>query len=256
MVGIFITARLDSKRLYRKHLIEIGGITLIEWLILRYKTVFETEIFEQKVKIFLTTSNKVENRKFKEVLEKHEVDIFFGEDANIPKRYCDCAKLNNIEYFIVVDGDDILCSPIGSYKLYQSIIENCNYDIYKVEGLPIGLNSTAYKASYVEYSLTKNKNKNLEIGWSRIFLDPDIKKIILGNFDIQGDLRFTLDYEADANFFKAVINFLGIKTLYISDSELIDLVINQQFNKINNYLSKEYWENYNDSIKKQIQNDE
>lgn len=254
MVGIFITARLGSKRLHRKHLIEIEGKTLIEWLILRYKTVFETEIIAQKVKIFLTTSDKVENRKFKEVLEKHEVDVYFGEDTNIPKRYCDCAKLNNLEYFIVVDGDDILCSPTGSYKLYQSILENSNYDIYKAEGLPIGLNSNAYKTSYFEYSLNNNSNKNLEIGWSRIFLAPNIKKIILGNFDIQGELRFTLDYEADAVFFKSIIEFLGIKTLYITDSELIDLVINQKFDNINSYLSKEYWKNYNDSINKQIQN--
>ncbi len=254
MVGIFITARLGSKRLQRKHLIEIEGKTFIEWLILRYKVVFETEIIEQKVKIVLTTSDKDENNIFKEILEKHEVDVYFGEDDNIPKRYCDCAKLNNLKHFIVVDGDDILCSPKGSYMLYQSIIENCNYDIYKAEGLPIGLNSNAYKLSYLEDSLNNYQNENLEIGWSRIFIAPDIKKIILGNYDIQGELRFTLDYEADAIFFKAIIGFLGIKTLNISDSELIDLVIEQKFDSINGYLSKEYWENYNNSIKKQIEN--
>jgi spore coat polysaccharide biosynthesis protein SpsF (cytidylyltransferase family) len=251
MIGIFITARLGSKRLHEKHLIEVGNLTFIEWLILRYEYVFKSEILTKKVKLFLTTSNKVENLKFNEILSKYSIEIFFGDDMNIPKRYSDCAKKNNIDFFIVVDGDDILCSPVGSYKLFQSISENNNYDIYKIVGFPIGLNSSAYKLSYFVECLDKNKNSNLEIGWSRIFKDPLVKEIILGEYDIHSHLRFTLDYIDDAKFFKSIINYLGKKILYISDYELIDLVIKQEYYKINSYLSKEYWENYNKSIQQE-----
>ena len=166
MVGIFITARLGSSRLQRKHLIPVEGKTMIEWLVLRYKSIFEKEISGGDVEIFLTTSIKEENKEFTELLKQYGVTVFFGEDTNIPKRYYDCAKEYSIDYFIVVDGDDVLCSAYGSYQLYQCILENTNYDILKVEGLPIGLNSSALKTSYLEECLKNNQNDNLEVGWS------------------------------------------------------------------------------------------
>lgn len=253
MVGIFITARLGSTRLHRKHLIITEGKTMIEWLVLRYKAFFEKEILTGEVRIFLTTSIKEENKAFKVLLEQYGVTVYFGEDKNIPKRYFDCAKKHAIDYFIVVDGDDILCSVYGSYQLYQSIKDNLNYDIIKVEGLPIGMNSSALKTSYVEACLKKHKNENLEVGWSRIFTTPKTKHILLGNYDIQGALRFTLDYEDDARFFKSIISFFGEKILKVTDHELIDTVVKQEFDQINGHLSKEYWENYNSSIKKQTE---
>ena len=256
MVGIFITARLGSTRLQRKHLILTEGKTMIEWLVLRYKTIFEKELLSGDVKIFLTTSVKEENKAFSSLLEKYGVEVYFGEDTNIPKRYFDCAKKHVLDYFIVVDGDDILCSAYGSYQLYQSILENLNYDILKVEGLPIGLNSSALKTSYVEACLKKHPNENLEVGWSRIFTAPTTKQIVLGNYDIQGDLRFTLDYEDDARFFKSIINFFGEKILKVTDLDLIDTVVSQNFDQINGHLSREYWENYNSAIKKQNENNE
>lgn len=256
MVGIFITARLGSTRLQRKHLILTEGKTMIEWLVLRYKAIFEKELFTGDVKIFLTTSIKEENKAFTGLLEKYGVTVYFGEDSNIPKRYFDCAKENEIDYFIVVDGDDILCSAYGSYQLFQSIQEKLNYDVLKVEGLPIGLNSSAFKTGYVEACLKKHQNENLEVGWSRIFNAPKTKLVVLGNYDIQGDLRFTLDYEDDARFFKSIISFFGEKILKLTDFELIDTVLSQKFDHINSHLSREYWENYNNAIKKQTENNE
>jgi spore coat polysaccharide biosynthesis protein SpsF (cytidylyltransferase family) len=254
MVGIFITARLGSTRLPRKHLILAEGKTMIEWLVLRYKAIFEKELLSEVVRVFLTTSIKQENNAFKGLLEQYGVTVYFGADTNIPKRYFDCAKENALDYFIVVDGDDILCSAYGSYQLYQCILESSNYDIIKVEGLPIGLNSSALKTSYVGECLKKHQNENLEVGWSRIFTAPRTKQIKLGNYEIQGDLRFTLDYEDDARFFKLIISYFGEKIVKVSDLELIDTVVSQKFDQINNHLSREYWVNYNNEIKKQIEN--
>jgi spore coat polysaccharide biosynthesis protein SpsF len=256
MIGIFITARLGSKRLHRKHLIKVEGKTFLEWLILRYKNMFESDLNTHKVKIILTTSEKAENKEFQEVLNKYDVEVFFGNDNNIPKRYLDCAVKYSLDFFIVVDGDDILCSPAGSHRLLKSIQESCKYDIYRIEGLPLGMNSSAYKTSYIKESLETNGDENLEIGWSRIFLEPKISKIKLGEYDIQGDLRFTLDYEDDSLFFKSIINFLKKDVIGISDSELIKTVIEKKFDKLNRHLSKEYWDNYNNSVKKQINNNE
>jgi len=254
VVGIFITARLGSTRLHRKHLISVEGKTMIEWLVLRYKFIFERELSSGNVQLFLTTSTKEENREFTGLLGQYGVTVFFGEDSNIPKRYYDCAKEYLIDYFIVVDGDDILCSAYGSHQLYKCILENGNYDILRVQGLPIGLNSSAFKTSYVEDTLKKHPNENLEVGWSRIFNSPRTKNLKLGNYDIQGDLRFTLDYEDDATFFKLIISNYGEKIVKVSDVELIDTVLIQKFYEVNSHLSTEYWVNYKNEVKKQILN--
>lgn len=254
MIGIFITARLGSTRLPRKHLILSEGKTMIEWLILRYKFVFQNEIGLGDVKIILTTSEKEENRYFSELLKKHDVEVCFGDDTNIPKRYFDCARKFKLDYFIVIDGDDILCSAYGSYQLLLSIISDGNYDIFKIEGLPLGLNSAAYNTNYIGMCLNNHANENLEVGWSRIFSNPKIKLITLGNYDIKGDLRFTLDYEEDAFFFKAIISWYGEKIYQISDKNLIETVISQKFDQINCHLSREYWDNYTNAVNKQIEN--
>ena len=53
MIGIFITARLGSTRLYQKHLIESEGKPMIKWLVDRYSIGFQNEIQDQKIKYLL-----------------------------------------------------------------------------------------------------------------------------------------------------------------------------------------------------------
>lgn len=110
MVGVFITARLGSTRLNEKHLIEVNGKPFIEWLVKRFLISFNTKIKRNDLKIFITTSTKIENNKLESIFDESEVKVFYGSDENIPLRHLECAILNNIDYIISIDGDDILCS--------------------------------------------------------------------------------------------------------------------------------------------------
>jgi len=53
----------------------------------------------------------------------------------------------------------------------------------------------------------------------------------------------TLDYEADANFFKKVISNLDV--LNISDTLLFDSIIKNKWSQLNNHLDDIYWANFN-----------
>ena len=64
MTGIFFIARLGSKRLEKKHLYNVNGKTLIEWLILRFLHEFNNEISRDKIKLFITTTESPENKIF------------------------------------------------------------------------------------------------------------------------------------------------------------------------------------------------
>ena len=123
MIGIFITARLGSTRLYQKHLIEIKGKPMIKWLVDRYNIGFQNEIQEQKIKIFITTSKNQENHLFDTIFENSNIEIYYGADSNIPLRHLECAKANSIDYILSVDGDDILCSIEASRIVLNKLLE-------------------------------------------------------------------------------------------------------------------------------------
>jgi spore coat polysaccharide biosynthesis protein SpsF (cytidylyltransferase family) len=245
MTGIFFTARLGSSRLPQKHLQMAGGKTFIEWLVLRYKLCFRKEITSGDVKLVIATSDEAENRKFLDVMKPHGVDVFFGNISNIPQRHLDCADHYKVDVILSIDGDDILCSTEGSKVVYDAFRFNPTKDIVACTGLPLGMNSSGYRVSYLRKSVAEVTDKKMETGWGRVFKDPKKLEIPVGGYDIYDRLRFTLDYPDDSIFFAKVIEFLGDKVFTISDEELIAVVKEQGFDKVNDHLFEIYWDNFN-----------
>lgn len=243
MIGIFITARLGSTRLNQKHLIEIGGKPMIKWLIDRYSLGFEKEIKDQTIKLFITTSENKENYLFDTIFKGTNIEIFHGSDSNIPLRHLECAKANNINYILSVDGDDILCSIEASKMILKKLLEIGN--LVKTIGLPLGMNVMGYSTVYLEQSLMKNACVKLETGWGKIFEEKDIFTIEIDNYLNCENIRMTLDYKEDALFFNHVISGIGNRINTISDMDLIENIIKNNWSKANENLIDTYWENFN-----------
>ena len=245
MTGILFTARLGSNRLPQKHLIEVYDKTFIEWLVERFKVVFKQEIENQEVKLIIATSNEPLNRKFEEVFAGSGVNVFYGSIDNIPLRHLQCADFFKLDQIISIDGDDILCSATAAKVIYSNQLQHPEKDIVTVTGLPLGMNSSGYNVPYLRSCMASSHAKTNEVGWGRVFTNPNKLEIKVGNWDIYDKLRFTLDYEDDASFFSAVIDYLKDDVLTIGDEKLFDVVKQQQFDKINSHLFDIYWENYN-----------
>lgn len=253
MIGILFTARLGSHRLPKKHLIEANNKSFIEWLVLRFTEEFKEEIEKKEVKLIIATSDEPDNKLFEEVLFNYNADVFYGAVANIPRRHLECADHYQLTHIISIDGDDILCSTKGAKTVYNNFKKHPQKDIISVFGLPIGMNSSGYKVSYLRKCLSIDNQDKIETGWGRIFIDPDKMDIKIGDYDIYDKLRFTLDYTDDANFFYTVINFLDDQVLKISDEELIKVVQTNKFDEINSHLFDIYWSNFN-TLKQDEQN--
>jgi spore coat polysaccharide biosynthesis protein SpsF (cytidylyltransferase family) len=247
MVGIFITARLGSTRLSQKHLIEVEGKSMIKWLVERFDFGFKKEILEQKIKIFITTSDKEENRLFETVFENSNVKIFYGSNSNIPLRHLQCAKAHNIDYILSVDGDDILCSIEASKIVLEELINNGN--LVKTIGLPLGMNVMGYTTTFLESSLSANTQETLETGWGKIFDQQFTKELEIENNFNCDNIRMTLDYNEDAIFFSNVIKGISEGIISIADKELISKIINYKWYQINESLNDKYWENFNNQKK-------
>ena len=247
MIGILITARVGSGRLPEKHFIEANGKPFIEWLLLRLRHVFLSEVNNEEVKLIIASSDKPENKKFETEVKKSMVEIFYGDDDNIPLRHLQCARQYGFTHIISVDGDDILCSARAAFEVYKYLKENSDTDICSSEGLPLGMNVSGYRVDYLEKCLAGKEGKKIETGWGRIFLNPREKKIKMGNYDLHSSLRFTLDYPDDAKFFSKIIHEQKENIVSIGDEELINFVKFHKYFEINSHLSDEYWKNFNDS---------
>ncbi|MAC41654.1 MAG: hypothetical protein CMJ05_07680 [Pelagibacterales bacterium] len=241
MIGVFISARLGSTRLSEKHLIKTKGKPFILWLIERFQVKFCEEIDKKELKIFVTTSRSPENQKFELILDKDEVRIFYGSDENIPLRHLECAEKNDIDHIISIDGDDILCSTEATSLVIEKLLNGLN--VVQTNGLPIGMNVTGYSTKFLKKSLEGKENNKLETGWVKIFDKDEINLIQINENKISQKIRMTLDYEADANFFKKVISLTDVKK--ISDKNLIKTIIANKWNEINLHLEDVYWENFN-----------
>jgi len=239
--GILITARLGSTRLERKHLLPVLGRPIISFLIERIRNEFLPEISKGEVEIVIATSDEAENRAF-EQFAGAGLSVFYGDVHNIPLRHLQAAKAGDLAAIVAVDGDDILCSVQGMRVVYEQLRQGTPY--LHTTGLPLGMNSMGYARPFLERSLQGHAQSPLETGWGRIFDDGQRIDMVIP-FPHQSDaLRFTLDYEEDYRFFAALIQKCGSGILTVTDAELARIALDEGVFKINEPISKQYWENF------------
>ena len=105
-IAIFLAARSGSKRLPNKHFHNLTPrYSVIEICIKRLQK------SKMVNKIFLCTTKKKEDDKFKSVCENHNINLFRGDENNVLKRFIDCAKENSITNIIRITADCPLVDP-------------------------------------------------------------------------------------------------------------------------------------------------
>lgn len=247
MTGIFINARVGSTRLKNKHFIEVQGKPFIEWLLLNIHNEFTNEISQDKVKVFITSGQEIENQVFENFCLNYPIKVFYGDSRNIPYRHLTCALANQIENIISVDGDDILCSTNAMRLVFERL--NSGKTIVQTQGLPLGMNVMGYKTEYLNTILNNENHKILETGWGRIFDRSKIENIIITTTPNNSHIRLTLDYEVDAHLFIKILEYFRNEILYISDEELIRHIKMNNWHLINQKVNDEYWTNFNNQKK-------
>jgi spore coat polysaccharide biosynthesis protein SpsF (cytidylyltransferase family) len=251
MDGIVFIARLGSTRLPQKHLVSVLGKTFIEWLVERFAERFKDDIQENTLKLILLTSDEPVNREFENVFRFAPVEIFYGSVNNIPLRLLQCAKAMDLDNIVSIDGDDILCSPEAAREVLLSLRDTKERKWFKTVGKPLGMNVAGYKRSVLLSSEAKIGHGKLETGWGRVFESEQCIDIKMGDYELKNDFRFTLDYEQDARFFKAVIEGLGEEIVHASDEEIINFVLANDLTRINREINDEYWSNFTKQIKEE-----
>jgi spore coat polysaccharide biosynthesis protein SpsF (cytidylyltransferase family) len=225
-IAIFLAARSGSQRLPNKHFLKINSkYRIIDICILRLKKVKLVN------NIFLCTTKKKEDYKFKSVSKKHKIKLFNGSNNNVANRIIDCAKQNFIQTIVRITAD----CPIIDPKLVDKCIElhfrklsDYTSNTLKLS-FPDGLDVEIFSLETLIEAQKLFKSKfNREHVTPFIRKSKRFKKFNFKNNIDYSNRRWTLDNFKDYLFLKKVIKYFSPK-IFFSWKELIKAEKNNKF---------------------------
>ena len=227
-VDIFIPARLDSKRLSKKHLMEINGEQLIKILVKRLQ---KSELIRNV--IVCTTDQKTDDE-LVEFLEKENILVFRGSEKDIIHRFLKAAEFFQTEIIIDVEGDKIY-TDVEYVDLIVNELKNSDYDFvtgssskdeYDFTASIHGFVPAGIKISALKKIFQFKKIDNTETGYKEFFTSNPIikKKFVTSDIEIPENSRFTIDYPEDYECAKIIFSKLGN---FFGINDVIELIKNQ-----------------------------
>ncbi len=253
-IGILITARMGSTRLTQKHFRDMGGLPAIDLLIARLKKEFAVELGDGRAKLFIATGNPTDNGKFQELADRGAVQVFHGDDHNVPLRHLQAAAEHQLDAIVSVDGDDMFISPEALRFVHGELADGA--PLARTKGLPLGMNAWGYSTAALSAAVAKAQASTLETGWGRIFEGTDAIEL-----DIacpQADqVRATLDYEQDLQFFDRCVRDIP-DWASLPSTDFVARIVRLGLHRLNGDLNEEYWRTFNMNIvnEQQISADE
>lgn len=202
-----IQARCNSTRLNNKVLAEINGKPLIERVVNRMKHVKAIN------KLVVATTTSDSDNRIVEWCIKNRIEFFRGSEANVLKRFYQCAVSYNADIVVRVTADDPLKDPEIISNAIALLIEN-QYDYVSntiKPTYPEGIDIEVFKFEALEIAY-KNARLNSEKEHVTPFIWKNNKQFLLFNFEYKENLshlRWTIDYFSDLEFVRAIYKKIG-----------------------------------------------
>lgn len=239
--AVFITVRSDSSRLPNKAYLTILDKPTIEMVIIRAKQVRNADAV-----IVCTTERSIDD-KIVRIAKNCGVQYFRGDLEDKLIRWLGATRHFGIDYFITMDGDDLLCDP----ELVESGITqmaNTEMDFIEApEGLICGSFTYGIRSASLEKVCSIKGTSDTEMMWV-YFKDTGLFKV--GHLDVSDpvfydrDIRMTLDYEEDFNFFKTIFEHFQCVNNDVPLRQIVNyLKENPEIIQINSARQKDYLEN-------------
>lgn len=232
-----VTIRNSSKRLPQKPLIEIkDGIRSIDIIIKRAK--------KTNLSVILATSTDTNDDIFVDVAKEHDVLIFRGALLNKVKRWYDCFQKNKIDNALLVDGDDLAYDfDIGKRAMLQLQLESVDMVMHPKD-IVCGFFTYAISKKGISkmYQVVPNESIDTDVITRYIELaNLNISYVKLENFEKNKNVRLTLDYNEDLEFFRKLYKNLDILE---NGKRIIDfLERNKSISQINFHKQDDFLKN-------------
>jgi len=241
-VGILLVGRMASTRLKNKLLLEVCDVPLVQ---LTAERLLRAKLCTAVVLCTTTDSSD-------DVLANRwgntPIKVFRGNSRDPFKRMLACAEIFGFSHFIYAGADDVLLDP-ELCDLFVSRVTCVGADMTVMEGLVCGftpfLFSTAAARRLVEtvegdITIPEKYMKDLE-GFT-------VDEVPCTGFEhlARPDIRATLDYIEDFNFFETVISNLYPKDPLFTNRDVIEFLSgNEEVIRMNSAKSLEWTEKQN-----------
>jgi len=202
--GFLITARLKSTRLPEKLLRKVCGRPIFAHMLDRLK------LAQRVDQIIVCTSTNPQDDPLVDLALSEGAAYFRGDEEDVLKRLYDAAVAFQIDYILNITADCPFVDPVYAGMIVDAF-EATNADLIRAFDLPLGAYSYGIKPSALQEVLEIKDTKDTEV-WGRYFTDTGLFHVydlpIDNPLHNQPDLRMTLDYPEDLEFFKAVFAHL------------------------------------------------
>ncbi len=238
MNAIFITVRTQSTRLPAKALKPINGMPTIEYLIKRMKHSRNADAI-----ILCTTENESDDVLI-EIAKRQNIKYFRGSEKDKLMRWNGAVQKYGIDYFVTADGDDVLCDP----KLVDMALEqmkNTEVDFIQATDIICGAFTYCIRGTALQKVCEIKDSDDTEMMWvyfteTGLFRIAELQNV--PNEYYRDDIRMTLDYPEDFQFFRTIIEHYSNREL-ISLSDVVRLVDKRPEIKNINYFRQEQFLN-------------
>jgi len=216
--AIFLSIRDKATRLPKKVLRLVCGKTMTEHLIDRLQRAEEPDL------LVMCTSSHPDDLVLCDIARKMGIHYFCGSEDDKLVRYRDAARAFDVEFFTVVDADDIFCSVEYIDRAVREYRQT-GADYIVGEDLPFGATPFGVKARAMEKVCRLKKEIDTEV-WGGYFTETDLFKVhylpITDERFRHPEYRMTLDYPEDLEFFNTVFEALYKSGEVFSFGELMD----------------------------------
>ena len=197
--GFLITGRLKSTRLPLKLLREVEGKPIFSHMIDRLKLARRVD------QIIVCTSTNPQDDPLEEIAASENVFCFRGDEDDVVKRNADACLQFGLDYALSITADCPFSDPVYADKIVDAYLET-GADFIRALDLPHGAYSYGVNPQAL-LKIMEIKDQTDSETWGRYFTDTDLFEV----YDLPippshrlPELRMTLDYPEDLEFFKAV----------------------------------------------------
>ncbi|MBF0562098.1 MAG: hypothetical protein HQL37_08775 [Alphaproteobacteria bacterium] len=219
--AIFLSVRDKATRLPGKVMRRIHDRRAIEHLIDRIRRSTAADL------VVMTTSIHSGDDGLAAVAEANGIACFRGSEEDKLTRYLDAADQFGIEFFTVVDGDDLFADATFIDQIITDWRKS-NGDFIIVDKLPVGGTAFGVRTEAMRKVVELKAENDTEV-WGGYFtttglfncrfLEPVDERMA------RPDLRMTLDYQEDLDFFTAVFDALYQPGTVFSFASILELLV-------------------------------
>mgnify|MGYP001212852070 CR=1 FL=1 len=201
VVGGIIVVRCMSNRFPNKAIKTIQNREAISLLIERIQRCTTLD------QIVLATTSDSSDDVLVDIAERHKISSFRGSRDNLSSRFYGAAKHFGLDHIVRITGDDLLRDEIMIDRAVESHLHH-GCDVTFMHNMPYGTSSDVFSLNVIETIFnTARVPKNTE--YLEYYLENDryfSMNTIRSDYQFSPDLRMSLDYEEDLQFFCRVFD--------------------------------------------------